>query len=307
MKKHVTAQWKLIAVIFTTLIMLCTQAERALALELRIRNDFNKKMFVTAVYFDDLPQKWRTRGWYVTEPLSENNISLNTSNPTIYLFAELSDSIMTWGNGDITRTVIAEVFSYFDGTACPPGRYRRNVRLTKYEANDNVIQFRPSTNTSNAPLNVAVKPPVPKPAKPTTQAIAGSSFSKVDPTTELLNLINAERRKVGVPALRLDINMQKAANRRASEITRKYSHTRPNGKGSSTVLAEYGIAPSINGENISWRSGKDNMGMKAFNKAFMNSPAHRSNMLNRNFSSIGLGFARDGNRLYVAELFAGNF
>ena len=308
MKKYVTAQWKSLAVIFIALIMLCTQAERVLALELRIRNDFNEEMFVTFVYFDALTQKWQARGWYVTESRSETKVLISTYNPTIYIYAELSDFRTNWGKGDITRTVISDAFSYFDGMACPQGRNRRNVKFTKYEANNNVIIFRPKQRVPNTPLNNTGKPPkhpVQKPAKPNTQIFTNSAPSVVDPTTELLNLINAERRKVGVPALRLDTNMQKAANRRANEITRKYSHTRPNGKGSRTVYAEFGIAPGISGENLTWGRGRANTSMTAFNNAFMNSPGHRANMLNRAFTTIGIGFARDGDKLYVAELFAG--
>jgi len=124
--------------------------------------------------------------------------------------------------------------------------------------------------------------------------------------TELFNLINAERRRAGAPALRLDETMNNAAARRASELPRRYSHDRPDGRSYSTVFAEFGITPRTSAENVAWRSGQNNQSMADFNRAFMNSDGHRANMLNRNYTTVGLGIVRDGDRLYVAQLFAGD-
>ena len=291
MKKHVIKQWKLFTIFVTVFVILYAQTGDALALELRIRNDFDKKMFVTVVYFDASPQKWRTLGWYSVEPRSEKKVPFSTTMQTIYLSAELSGSETTWGKGDITRTVITEAFSYCEGEECPTGKNRRSVKFTKYEANNNVIVYNP---ISSSPLKVAGESNTP----------AGNVTSKEDATVELLNLINAERRKVGAPALEFDANMQKAASRRASEITRKYSHDRPDGRNYNTVFAEFGLAACANAENIAWRSGRGNTSMSDFNKAFMDSPGHRTSMLNHDYSIVGLGYVKNGDKHYVVELFA---
>ena len=115
---------------------------------------------------------------------------------------------------------------------------------------------------------------------------------------ELLNLINAERRKVGAPALKLDNNMQRAAERRASELIKKYSHDRPDGRAYHTVFAEFKISPRSSAENIAYREGRNNTSMADFNIAFMNSPGHRANMLNRDYTIAGLGIARAGDKYY---------
>jgi uncharacterized protein YkwD len=158
--------------------------------------------------------------------------------------------------------------------------------------------YRPVSSAFNAPLNDAGE----------TMAMANTLADKTptieDNAVELLKLINAERRKVGAPALQFDNDMQKAAARRASEVTRKYSHSRPDGRSYSTVFDEFGLSPFASAENIAWRSGKGNMSMADFNNAFMNSPGHRENMLNGNYEIIGLGITRNGERMYVVELFA---
>ena len=280
MKKHAAAKWKFLAAAFAALVMLCAQSGRAFALELRIHNDFDKKMTVAVVYFDSESQKWRTRGWYAAEPQSERKVSLSASKSNIYIYAQLSGSSMTWGNGDVTRTVTGDAFSYFDGETCPAGSNRRQVKFTKYTAANDILDFRPKSSASGEFASSAV---------------------------ELLNLINRERGKAGAPALRLDETMQKAANRRASELPKKYSHDRPDGTSYSTVFAEFNFAPFRSAENIAWRSGgKDHTSMASFNEAFMDSPGHRTNMLNPDYSIAGLGIVRDGDKYYVAELFAGN-
>jgi len=108
-----------------------------------------------------------------------------------------------------------------------------------------------------------------------------------------------------VPQLSLDETLNRAAALRASEIIRRYSHVRPDGRRFSTVFAEFGLAPRLVAENLAWRSNQRNTSMAAFNQAFMNSPEHRRTILNRNLATVGLGFARHGDRLYVAQLFRG--
>jgi hypothetical protein len=122
----------------------CLLPVRASALELRIRNDFDKKMTVAVVYFDGQARKWRTLGWFATDPRSERKLTLDASSDNIYIYAQLAGLTMTWGTGDITRTVRTGAFSYFDGETCPPGNHRRSVGFTKYETKNNSFTFRPS-------------------------------------------------------------------------------------------------------------------------------------------------------------------
>jgi len=304
MKKSAIVKWKLLVAFFATLVAFCIQSGCAIAFELRIRNDFDSKMFVTAVYFDASPQRWRTRGWWSVEPRSERKLSLETSKPTVYLYAELSGQSMTWGNGDITRMVIGDAFSYFDGDECPPGHRRRSVRYTEYEMKNRVLEFRPRAATADAPLKNAGDTTAQTPVSDEPLKDAGQENPSMVAAVELLNLINVERRKVGVHDLRLDETMSKAAGRRSYELKTKYSHDRPDGREYHTIFAEFDLAPRASAENIAWRSGRDRLNLAAFNKSFMDSPGHRENMLNSEYSVIGLGFSDDGEKYYVAELFA---
>jgi uncharacterized protein YkwD len=289
-------KWKFMAAVFAALVALCVQSGSAFALEVRIRNDFGSKLDTVIVYYDDASGAWTTGGWYVVDANSSKTFNFKTSKREIYLFSSLSGTNMTWGKGDLTRVIIWEKFGYRDGQDCPPGKNRRSVKFTKYTAKNNVVDYRP-VGTSG-PLKNAGRPAAPSPA-------AGDSFTAE--RAELIKLLNAERKKVGSRELRLDATLTKAANRRASELIKKFEHTRPSGKSYSTVFAEFGLDPSVSGENIAWRTYRSNTSMAAlFNKGFMDSPGHKANRLHQAHSAVGLGFAtKAGDKYYVVELLVG--
>jgi uncharacterized protein YkwD len=295
-EKQVSARWKFVAAIFAGIAALCIQTS-ALSLELRIHNDFDQKMFVAIVYFDAHHHILRTSGWFSVEPRSEERVIFEASKTEVYLYAELSGASTTWGKGDIVRTATNNVFSYYDGEECPVGSERRSLRFTKYEAQNDVLEFRPIFSESDAPIWNA--------GDGMDQTIDNDVTTKVDLAKKLLMFINTERRKAGVPELVLTKALSEAANRRASELTIYYSHDRPDGSKLDTIFAEFILSPSSYAENISWKSGsRDFTSLASFNKGFMDSPRHRENMLNRNYSAVGLGFAISGDRYYVSELFA---
>lgn len=118
--------------------------------------------------------------------------------------------------------------------------------------------------------------------------------------TEILNLVNAERAKVGLSALALDMNITAAANVRAKEIKQSFSHTRPDGSSFSTALKEQGVSYRGSGENIAWGQKSPEQVVNGW----MNSDGHRANILNKNFTSMGVGYYQDENGVnYWVQLF----
>ena len=65
-----------------------------------------------------------------------------------------------------------------------------------------------------------------------------------DMAYRIFELVNAERAKAGVPALKLDADLQSAGMLRAAEISYKFEHIRPNGK------ICYSISSKVYAENI---------------------------------------------------------
>ena len=105
---------------------------------------------------------------------------------------------------------------------------------------------------------------------------------------EIIRLTNLEREKAGLQALRYnDANLMVAAQQRAVEIDSVYAHTRPDGRGLDTIFVEFGIQCNRWGENIHrvpiFRTPSDVV------NDWMNSPGHRTNILRREFTHIGVG------------------
>ena len=124
--------------------------------------------------------------------------------------------------------------------------------------------------------------------------VAISNYEK-----EVLNLVNKERAKYGISALKLDSNVQKAAKIRAGEIKTVFSHTRPNGTKFSTALTQTGAIFKGAGENIA--SGQKSP--EEVVKAWMNSEGHRANILNEKYKYIGIGCERKGNSYTWVQIF----
>lgn len=153
--------------------------------------------------------------------------------------------------------------------------------------------------TTTTPTQTPSKAPTPT-SKPTTQTPAtqtpSSNSSFAD---QVLTLVNQERAKAGLSALKTNSTITAAANKRAQETVQSFSHTRPNGTSFSTVLKEYGVSYRTAGENIAY-------GQKTPQEvvtAWMNSPGHRANILNGNFGTIGIGVYQSGNTYYWSQLF----
>lgn len=111
---------------------------------------------------------------------------------------------------------------------------------------------------------------------------------------EVVRLVNIEREKYGLSPLAINEAAAETAQLRAGEIIELFSHERPNGDMCYTALNEAGIRYRTAGENIA--AGQPTPASVV--DAWMNSPGHRSNILNSNFTEIGVGYIYDGNSYY---------
>lgn len=103
---------------------------------------------------------------------------------------------------------------------------------------------------------------------------------------EVIRLVNEERAKEGLSALKTTDTINQAAQVRADELLQLFDHTRPDGRSCFTALGEAGVRYYTAGENIA-------MGYptpEAVVNGWMNSPGHRANILNRSFTTIGVGY-----------------
>ncbi len=104
---------------------------------------------------------------------------------------------------------------------------------------------------------------------------------------QILNLVNQERQKLGLKDLKLDSLLSKVATEKARDMDENnyFSHTSPTYGSPFDMMASYGVSYRYAGENIA--SGYTSA--EAVMKGWMNSPGHRANIVNANFTKLGVG------------------
>lgn len=109
---------------------------------------------------------------------------------------------------------------------------------------------------------------------------------------EALALTNSERAKRGLNPLTLDENLTRVADAHCADMISRgfFDHTNPDGKSPFDRLASEGIEYRLAGENIA--AGQKNAADAV--KDWMNSDAHRQNILNPAFKSTGISVRHGG-------------
>ncbi|MEX2237673.1 MAG: CAP domain-containing protein [Dehalococcoidia bacterium] len=133
----------------------------------------------------------------------------------------------------------------------------------------------------------------------TAQALDPDVWSDIE--RDVLRLHNQARDNNNKPALRGTDKLGKAANYRCKETTRKWSHTRPNGKQWHTVLPLFDISYNVAGENIA----RGQTSAQQVHQDWMGSSGHRGNILNGAFDFAGVGHCVSGGTTYWVVLFTG--
>ncbi len=139
---------------------------------------------------------------------------------------------------------------------------------------------------------------IPVQAAATENPVSSSAQNYIN---EVAALINQERAAQGLNPLQTVPVLNQAAEIRSQELVTLFSHTRPDGRGCSTVLDDTGVSWRTTGENIAY--GYDTP--EAVMNGWMNSSGHRANILNANFDSVGIGVVSQNGVLYWTQIFTG--
>lgn len=119
----------------------------------------------------------------------------------------------------------------------------------------------------------------------------------------MLDLVNQERAKAGLKPLQMDLQLVKLARMKAQDMidNRYFSHTSPTYGSPFEMMKSHGVQYRTAGENLAGAPTVDT----AHNN-LMNSPGHRANILNSNFSKAGIGVVSGGpyGKMFV-QLFTG--
>jgi len=145
----------------------------------------------------------------------------------------------------------------------------------------------PSTDPSGDSSNSSTDSTSPQ-ASTASNTTSSTSTSVNDLLAEAVRLTNLEREKEGLAALGTYSTLTQAAQLRAPELKRLFSHTRPDGTSYVTALEETGAKKSAYtyGENI-FSGSNDPAAAVA---AWMDSTADRKNILNAGFTHVAIGY-----------------
>lgn len=119
---------------------------------------------------------------------------------------------------------------------------------------------------------------------------------------EVLRLVNQERAKQGLNALTLDSKLTSIANTKAADMRDRnyFSHTSPTYGSPFEMLQRFGVNYTAAGENIA--AGQKSA--EAVMTDWLNSSGHRANILNKEYTKLGVGYQSGGSYgTYWVQLF----
>lgn len=163
------------------------------------------------------------------------------------------------------------------------------------------VEQKPAETTKPAAKAPAAQPVASKPAPtPTAQPVeaqktaatpaADASISSIE--QQVLTLTNQERAKEGLKPLATDSALMSTARAKSSDMSKNnyFSHTSPTLGSPFEQMKAKGIQYKAAAENIA-------MGQRTAAevvKGWMESPGHRANIMNGNFTHIGIGYDAQG-------------
>ena len=106
--------------------------------------------------------------------------------------------------------------------------------------------------------------------------------------------MNEERRERGLGTMKLDPELSRVAMRHTKEMT-----------GANTLM--HTTTTALTRRVTNWVTLGENVGVGAevatLHSAFMNSPAHKANILHSAFNNVGVGVGNAGGRMWVTVIF----
>lgn len=150
------------------------------------------------------------------------------------------------------------------------------------------------------------EPTEPDPTEPeTTEPVENydpSAYAVGSLEYAILAEINSYRADAGLAELTLSTRLSGIAAIRAEEVSRVWSHTRPDGRYYTSAMTDYGYGFSLSAENLIYASGS---GDAAAMVAKWMSADNKDSLLNPDFTTAGIGIYRADGVTYVSNILIG--
>jgi len=108
---------------------------------------------------------------------------------------------------------------------------------------------------------------------------------------QMINLVNRERASRGIPELKVDMDLVKTARMKSRDMVENnyFAHQSPTYGSPFDLMRSQGISYRLAGENLAGAPS-----VESAHRNLMNSPGHRANILNPNFTHVGIGIVDGG-------------
>ena len=164
------------------------------------------------------------------------------------------------------------------------------------------------TPTALPPEPAPITEPIPAPTLAPAKEAPANSFQK-ETESQIIALSNAERTKNGLSSLSADSSLSSISWSHSADMLAQdyFSHTDPDGCGSSCRANKAEYAWRSIGENIYMSSGYDLVASeiaKMVVDGWMSSPGPRANILGAQYSHTGVGIFVQGESVYVTAMYS---
>ena len=214
--------------------------------------------------------------------LCKDNVTTTSKKGAIYIFVNGKKHVINLG-----------------GINKPSQDNNQNNNNSNIGNNDKPNSNKPNNNKPNNNQNNNIN--TDKDNNTSNDSITGefAAFQK-----EVVRLVNVERQKQGLGKLSLNAKLSNVATLKSQDMINKnyFDHTSPTYGSPFDMMKQFNISYKTAGENIA----KGQKTPAEVVKAWMNSQGHRENILNKNYTEIGIGVAKDANgTLYWTQMFIG--
>ncbi|MFA8437301.1 CAP domain-containing protein [Bacillaceae bacterium YX66] len=152
-----------------------------------------------------------------------------------------------------------------------------------------------------APTPAPTPAPAPEKEQPKQEEQVNNGLTAEE--QQMLNLVNQERQKQGLQPLKANLELTKVARVKAKDMidNNYFSHQSPTYGSPFDMMKQFGISYRTAGENLA-----GNQTVEKAHNALMNSDGHRANILNANYTEVGIGIVAGGpyGKMFV-QLFKG--
>lgn len=193
------------------------------------------------------------------------------STGTTYRYSTGTSYFVNTGNGNTTRYYYYTPSSG-SGTYVPPTQKPAPA---------------PAPAPTPAPKPAPQPAPAPTPApKPTPTPAPAPASGMTSGESQMFNLVNQERSKSGLRSLTADLQLVDLARKKSKDMIdhNYFGHTSPTYGSPFDMMRKAGVSYFYAGENLAANST-----VAGAHTALMNSPGHRANILNPNYTHVGIG------------------